>query len=161
MDKRIATNGAANRNSQVQPRVWSFLHRFIVAWLVAMVFHGLYAAWHWHVQFRSGRGLFVLSPTGSVWRQSSLRTLTTNWLQESLRAATASVFGLNWAWQSDLVFTIPTLVPAMLVALLTFVLLTRRHGPKIPVDSHCRCRRCQYILAELTIPRCPECGEAI
>ncbi len=144
-----------------QHRVWSASYRVLVSLLIALVFHGAYAGWHWQVKHRSGRGLFVVSPTGEIWRKSSTRTIVTGWLQESLRMWSASISALSYAWQSRLIYTIPTLLPSSLVGVFAFVLITRWRGPPEQRDPYCRCRRCGYILAGLDKPRCPECGEAI
>ncbi len=59
-----------------------------------------------------------------------------------------------------LTYTLPVVVPPALIAILAFVVVTRRYGPAAS-DGETRCRRCDYILRGLSIPRCPECGEAI
>ena len=51
-------------------------------------------------------------------------------------------------------------MPAILIAFLTYGLLTRWLRPKF-VDTETRCRKCNYILRGITEPRCPECGERI
>lgn len=142
-------------------RVLSAKSRVLVSLLVALVFHGVYAGWHWQIKYRSGPGLIYISPEGEIWRRSAARTIATDWLQMSLQVRAASIPVLRHAWQSNLIFTIPTLLPASLVGVLVFAILTRRRGPLDLRDPYCRCRRCGYILAGLEHPRCPECGEAI
>lgn len=68
----------------------------------------------------------------------------------------AEVFS-NW----KLVYALSTALPAALVGVLAYSFLTHRFGPRTSPDTYTRCRKCHYILAGLSEPRCPECGEAI
>ncbi|OWY70583.1 hypothetical protein B7486_13265 [cyanobacterium TDX16] len=142
-------------------RLWPANQRFVVAVLIALVFHGLYAGWHWQTELRTGRGLYSISSTGSIWRNESARSIVTNWAQESLRMWSSSVPALNAAWQSNLIHTIPTVLPSSVVGIIAFAVLSRRFGRGDLRDPHSRCRRCRYILMGLQSPRCPECGESI
>lgn len=148
-------------NSRSTRRLWPAYQRFFVAVLIALVFHGLYAGWHWHKELRTGRGLRFISPTGSIWREESARSIVANWSQESLRMWASSVPALNAAWQSNLIHTIPTVLPSALVGIIAFAVLSRRFGRSDLNDPHSRCRRCSYIFMGLQTPRCPECGEVI
>ncbi|MBE7506542.1 MAG: hypothetical protein HS101_09680 [Planctomycetia bacterium] len=142
-------------------RLWPAYQRFVVAVLIALVFHGLYAGWHWHTELRTGRGLRFISPTGSIWRNESARIIVANWAQESLRMWSSSVPALSAAWQSNLIHTIPTVLPSSVVGIIAFAMLSRRIGRPDLRDPHSRCRRCRYIFIGLQSPRCPECGEMI
>lgn len=142
-------------------RLWPAYQRFAVAMLIALVFHGLYAGWHWHKELRTGRGLRFISQTGSIWREQSARSIFANWAQESLQMWSSSVPALSAARQSNLMHTIPTVLPSSVVGIVAFAVLSRRFGRGDLRDPHSRCRRCRYILMGLQSPRCPECGESI
>ncbi len=48
----------------------------------------------------------------------------------------------------------------LIVAFVVFCLVTRLRRRSL-TDGETLCRKCGYILRGLTVPRCPECGEAI
>lgn len=52
-------------------------------------------------------------------------------------------------------------LPIILVAFMTYALMTRYFGPKVKADSETRCRKCGYILKGIREPICSECGERI
>jgi hypothetical protein len=61
------------------------------------------------------------------------------------------------------VVLVPVLIslPAILVAFVAYVLLTRFTGGRVEEDRETRCRNCGYILRGLREPTCSECGEQI
>jgi hypothetical protein len=48
-----------------------------------------------------------------------------------------------------------------LLAMISWISLTRWYGPGAKPINECRCRKCGYILRGISQPRCPECGEVI
>ncbi|MCA9254657.1 MAG: hypothetical protein KDA33_03425 [Phycisphaerales bacterium] len=142
-------------------RVMPALARSLVALVLAMTFHAIYAGWHWRVTLHSGKGLSTLSPTSSIWTRESCRTIVASRGQAWIRRITGASPTLAPLWQSDLVHTISTILPTALVAVVTFAWLSRRYGAIESEDPFCRCRKCRHILMGLQAPRCPECGEAI
>jgi len=137
--------------------------RVLLAVVVAVLVQWPYAGWHWHSKVATGRGLLSLSPTGSIVRQSSAMSLVADYL--CVRVLYYRDQGPIWSlWPNsgwNLSFALSTALLPALVGLLTFLVLTRRFGPLTDEDFQTRCRKCDYILAGITEPRCPECGEPI
>jgi hypothetical protein len=52
-------------------------------------------------------------------------------------------------------------LPAILLAVLLYAILTHYLGSFRRTDHETRCRKCQYILKGISEPICPECGEQI
>lgn len=142
---------------------WPSWLRVLLAVIAAVLVQWPYAGWHWHSEVATGPGLLALSPTGSIVRQSSAMDLVTDYL--CVRLLHRSEQGPIWRlWPQsgwNLTFALSTALLPAVVGLLTYLVLTRRFGPIIDEDFQTRCRKCDHILAGLTEPRCPECGELI
>jgi hypothetical protein len=132
----------------------------LVSVAVVCLFFKIYAGWHWSERVGSGPGV-TFSPTNAYVGLSSAMALVVDALSEVLKPLS---IGLPQPWTSaywHLAYTLATILPASLIGVVSFALLTRRFGPSRNADPHSRCRRCDYILNGLSQPRCPECGEAI
>ena len=74
-------------------------------------------------------------------------------------------YGLGFSgaapWQYNTVVALINYLPAILVALIAYGVVTRFVDRNRAHRGETRCRRCGYILRGLTEPRCPECGEGI
>ena len=141
--------------------VWPAWLRVVVAVGFTVALYWPYAAWYWHARPATGRGLYALSPTGSVvWRESTL-TLVMGYLHDRVRIWPPLRGWSGGEAEARLCLTLATVLPSGLVGLGVYMILTRWRGPIAGHDPYTRCRKCQYILAGLSEPRCPECGEAI
>ncbi len=141
-------------------RVWPAWLRILLAVAVVLLFFKLYAGWHWSERVGSGPGV-TFSPTKAYVGLSSAMALVVEFMSERLNQFPV---GLSRLWPLSywhLAFTLGTVLPASLIGVAVFALLTQWFGPAQRADSHCRCRRCDYILNGLSQPRCPECGESI
>ena len=67
--------------------------------------------------------------------------------------------GGSHVWMPALIIPALYFLPAFLIVLTVYGLLTWYCGPL--TDSETRCRKCGYILRGISEPRCPECGERI
>jgi len=144
-------------------RGWPSWLRVLLAVVAAVLVQWPYAGWHWHSKVATGPGLLSLSPTGSIVRQSCAMSLVTDYLAARVlyRSEQGPIWGLWPDAGRNLTFALSTTLLPAVVGLLTYLVLTRRFGPPADEDIQVRCRRCDYILAGLTEPRCPECGETI
>ncbi len=140
-------------------RPWPAWLRVLVSIVVVVAFFKVYAGWHWSKRVGSGPGV-TFSPTKSYVRFSSTMALFVRESAEKLERLPA---GLHRVWPIGfwhLAYTLGTVLPASLIGVIAYAVLTRRFG-RPHVDGHSHCRRCDYILYGLTQPRCPECGEPI
>ena len=142
------------------PRPWPAWLRVLLSIVVVVAFFKLYAGWHWSTRVGSGPGV-TFSPTKSYVGLSSAMSLfvqaSSERLEHLLPAGLRGVWPLGY-WH--LAYTLGTVLPASLLGVIAYAVLTRRFG-RPRGDGHSHCRRCAYILYGLTQPRCPECGEPI
>ena len=141
--------------------VWPWWLRTVAAVAVVVLLYWPYAGWHWHVRTATGRGLFSLSPSGSVVRHESTLNLATHFAEARLRLwlPWPILGGDTLGWR--LTFCLVTIMPAALIGIIVYAALTRLSRIKTEEPLVTRCRKCQYILHGLSAPRCPECGEPI
>ncbi|HVP12871.1 MAG TPA: hypothetical protein VMV94_16980 [Phycisphaerae bacterium] len=141
-------------------RGWPWWLRCLCAVGLTVLLYWPYAGWHWRTEVRSGPGLFALSPTGAVVRKQSTMAIATQYIERMREWPLWNALGGRLtAWR--LSYALTTALPAALIGVLAFAALTRWFGPKVAPDPSTRCRKCDYILAGLSRPRCPECGEPI
>lgn len=137
--------------------------RVLLAVIAAVLVQWPYAGWHWHSEVATGPGLLSLSPTGSIVQLDSAMSLIADYL--CVRVLRYPAEGPIWRlWPQsgwNLTFALSTALLPAVVGLLTYLVLTRRFGPLTDEDLQTRCRKCDYILAGITEPRCTECGERI
>lgn len=141
------------------PRPWPAWLRVLLSIVVVVAFFKVYAGWHWSKRVGSGPGV-TFSPTKSYVGFSSTMALFVQVSAEKLERLPA---WLHRVWPMGywhLAYTLATVLPASLIGVIAYAVLTRRFG-RPHADRHSRCRRCAYILYGLTRPRCPECGEPI
>lgn len=136
---------------------WPGWLRVLLSLAVVVVVFWLYAGWHWSSRVGSGPGV-TFSPTGAYVGKSSAMALSVEYLSERLQHSWFVHLGIHGFWH--LGYTLGTVFPASLLAVLTYAALTRRLGHPV-FDGYARCRRCNYILRGLSKPRCTECGERI
>lgn len=151
-----SADGRARRDR----RVWPEWVRVSLAVGVVLAFFKVYAGWHWSQRVGSGPGV-TFSPTKAYVGLSSALSVVVEFLSEMLGRLPTS---MNRTWLPGywhLAYTLGTVLPAALIGVVVYALLTRWLGPPPPADVHSRCRRCGYILNGLSRPRCPECGEGV
>ena len=96
-------------------------------------------------------------PPWSWWGRTSL----------SLIGIAGGLCGHGWGssaaapWQYNAMVALINYLPAILVALIAYGVLTRFVGGGRAHRDETRCRKCGYILRGISEPRCPECGERI
>lgn len=150
----------AGRSGAKPTLVWPGWVRVLVAVGVVVVFFHFYAGWHWWEEVHAGRGV-TFSPTRAYVGRQSTMSLIVQGLVDGVRACLGR---RNWladiaAWR--LCYTAATILPAAVLGVVAYEVLTRRFGKMELTAVHSRCRRCGHILKGLTQPRCPECGESI
>lgn len=105
--------------------------------------------WFWRILIAFLSGLFYG------------RVIDTN-APEYVRDVSVSLGFNDIGWATGWLMVAFRYIPACLIALLVYALLTRYCHPKRQfLDGETRCRKCQYILRGISEPRCPECGERI
>lgn len=133
---------------------WPWWLRVAVAVLLTLLLWWPYAGWHWRETLAQGPGVWALSPkTGKVVRCESIYTM--------LAHATIYPLGTQSKAMWNLGHVIATSMPAAMVSILIYCILSSATNPEVKEVQESHCRRCGYILRGLTIPRCPECGEPI
>jgi hypothetical protein len=106
--------------------------------------------WSWRVIYAAGVtylfAVLTLPAVGPV--LDVAKAIAQQVFGVDLRAG-VTIEQLTFAW----------IIPVCIVAVLTFIAVTRWVRPAL--DNETRCRKCRYILRGITEPRCPECGEKI
>lgn len=136
-------------------RSWPWWLRVTVALVLTLLLWWPYAGWHWHERVAQGPGLRVVSPkTSRVVRCESAYTL--------LAKAVTYPFGIRTSkamWKLGHVIALS--MPAALVSILMYCILSSVTDRRKLEGRESQCRRCGHILRGLTLPRCTECGEPI
>jgi len=147
------------RQTRFSQRSWPFWLRLLVALSVVLLVFKVYAGWHWSKRIASGPGITVaVSPTRTMVDWRSVMTLAIIAMESS---STIAGLGLSPTDMWHLRYLIATVVPAGIIAIISYAWITRRFGANGNWETQSRCRRCRYILNGLSEPRCPECGERV
>jgi hypothetical protein len=151
--RNVARRAKSDPRRRWRERRWVHV---LMALVVVALFFKLYAGWNWHVMRRAGPGV-TLSPTRAYIGHSSTYTLLLDAVAPytNIRGRPSLSRAL---WRGS--FVLFTVLPAALIAVCTFAMLSRRYR-KGRDDGESHCRRCGYILRGLSEPRCSECGEWI